>query len=58
MNLERLYSENLPTAKWSYKEAPASKNLEFIKQCVLQLPLGTKFDRFRADSAYGKKLMK
>jgi hypothetical protein len=32
-------------------EAPASKNLEFIKQCVLQLPLGTKFDRFRADSA-------
>ena len=32
-------------------EAPASKNLEFIKQCVLQLPLGKKFDRFRADSA-------
>ncbi len=32
-------------------EAPASKNLEFIKQCILQLPLGKKFDRFRADSA-------
>jgi len=32
-------------------EAPASKNLEFIKQCELQLPLGKKFDRFRADSA-------
>lgn len=32
-------------------EAPASKNLEFIKQCVLQLPMGKKFDRFRADSA-------
>ena len=32
-------------------EAPASKNLEFIKQCELQLPLGVKFDRFRADSA-------
>ena len=32
-------------------EAPASKNLEFIKQCELQLPLGIKFDRFRADSA-------
>jgi len=32
-------------------EAPASKNLEFIKQCVLQLPFGKKFDRFRADSA-------
>ena len=32
-------------------EAPASKNLEFIKQCVLQLPLDKKFDRFRADSA-------
>jgi len=32
-------------------EAPASKNLEFIKQCVLQLPLGKHFDRFRADSA-------
>jgi hypothetical protein len=31
--------------------APASKNLEFIKQCVLQLPLGKHFDRFRADSA-------
>ena len=32
-------------------EAPASKNLEFIKQCVSQLPLDKKFDRFRADSA-------
>jgi hypothetical protein len=32
-------------------KAPASKNLEFIKQCELQLPLGKKFDRFRADSA-------
>jgi hypothetical protein len=32
-------------------EAPASKNLEFIKQCAEQLPLGKKFDRFRADSA-------
>ena len=32
-------------------EAPASKNLEFIKQCEVQLPLGKKFDRFRADSA-------
>ena len=32
-------------------EAPASKNLEFIKQCEEQLPLGVKFDRFRADSA-------
>jgi len=32
-------------------EAPASKNLEFIKQCEQQLPLGVKFDRFRADSA-------
>ena len=32
-------------------EAPASKNLEFIKQCELQLPKGKKFDRFRADSA-------
>ena len=32
-------------------EAPASKNLEFIKQCELQLPLDVKFDRFRADSA-------
>lgn len=32
-------------------EAPASKNLEFIKQCQTQLPLGVKFDRFRADSA-------
>ena len=32
-------------------EAPASKNLEFIKQCQLQLPTGVNFDRFRADSA-------
>ena len=32
-------------------EAPASNNMEFIKQCELQLPLGRKFDRFRADSA-------
>ncbi len=32
-------------------EAPASKNLKFIKQCELQLPIGVKFDRFRADSA-------
>ena len=31
--------------------APASKNLEFIKQCQAQLPVGVKFDRFRADSA-------
>ena len=32
-------------------EAPASENLEFIKSCALQLPVGTTFDRFRADSA-------
>ncbi|MBE0515751.1 IS1380 family transposase [Sulfurimonas sp.] len=32
-------------------EAPASKNLEFLKQCQAQLPLSVKFDRFRADSA-------
>ena len=32
-------------------EAPASKNLEFIKQCQLQLPIGVNFDRFRTDSA-------
>lgn len=32
-------------------KAPASKNLEFIKQCQGQLPIGVKFDRFRADSA-------
>ena len=32
-------------------EAPADKNLEFIKQCQSQLPLGTKFDRVRIDSA-------
>lgn len=31
--------------------APADKNLEFIKQCALQLPLGVKFDRVRVDSA-------
>jgi len=31
--------------------APASKNLEFIKSCVAQLPIGTSFNRFRADSA-------
>ena len=32
-------------------EAPAAKNLEFIKACTSQLPIGTAFDRFRADSA-------
>ena len=32
-------------------EAPASKNLAFIKACTAQLPVGTSFDRFRADSA-------
>ena len=31
--------------------SPASKNLEFIKACAMQLPIGTTFDRFRADSA-------
>jgi len=31
--------------------APADRNLEFIKQCVLQLPIGKKFDRVRIDSA-------
>jgi len=31
--------------------APADKNLEFIKQCAEQLPVGKTFDRFRADSA-------
>lgn len=31
--------------------APAYKNLEFIKQCALQLPIGRKFDRVRIDSA-------
>jgi len=31
--------------------APADKNLEFIKQCVLQLPIGKSFDRVRIDSA-------
>jgi hypothetical protein len=31
--------------------APADKNLEFIKACAMQLPIGLKFDRFRADSA-------
>ena len=32
-------------------EAPAAKNLEFIKECAAQLPIATTFDRFRADSA-------
>ena len=32
-------------------EAPANENLEFIKQCQLQLPIGTKFDRVRIDSS-------
>ncbi len=32
-------------------EAPAGENLEFIKACAMQLPVGVKFDRFRADSA-------
>jgi hypothetical protein len=32
-------------------ESPAGKNLEFIKACAMQLPIGTTFDRFRADSA-------
>ena len=31
--------------------ASASKNLEFIKACAMQLPIGVKFNRFRADSA-------
>jgi len=31
--------------------APADKNLEFIKQCVVQLPAGKRFDRVRIDSA-------
>jgi hypothetical protein len=31
--------------------SPAYKNLEFIKQCVLQLPIGKKLDRVRIDSA-------
>lgn len=31
--------------------APADRNLEFIKQCAAQLPIGVTFDRFRADSA-------
>ena len=31
--------------------APAKENLEFIKQCQLQLPSGIKFDRVRIDSA-------
>ncbi len=31
--------------------SPAEKNLEFLKDCASQLPLGMKFDRFRADSA-------
>jgi len=32
-------------------EAPAKENLEFIKQCQQQLPIGVKFDRVRIDSA-------
>jgi len=32
-------------------EAPAKENLEFIKQCQTQLPIGVKFDRVRIDSA-------
>ena len=31
--------------------APASENLEFIKQCQSQLPIGRQFDRVRIDSA-------
>ncbi len=31
--------------------APANENLEFIKQCQIQLPSGVKFDRIRIDSA-------
>lgn len=31
--------------------SPASKNLEFIKRCAIQLPMDEKFDRLRADSA-------
>jgi len=31
--------------------APASKNLEFIKQCEAQLPKGKKFSRLRAEGA-------
>jgi len=31
--------------------APADENLEFIQKCASQLPIGMKFDRFRADSA-------
>jgi len=31
--------------------APADKNLEFIKQCIMQLPIGRKIDRVRIDSA-------
>ena len=31
--------------------APADENLEFLKQCVAQLPIGRQLDRFRADSA-------
>ncbi len=27
-------------------EPTANENLEFLKQCELQLPLGRKFDRF------------
>ena len=32
-------------------EAPANENLEFIKQCQAQLPLGVNFHRVRIDSA-------
>jgi len=32
-------------------ESPAKENLEFIKKCQQQLPLGVKFDRVRIDSA-------
>jgi len=32
-------------------EAPAKENLEFIKQCQEQLPIGVKFKRVRIDSA-------
>ena len=31
--------------------SPADKNLEFIKQCAMQLPIGKTFDRVRIDSA-------
>jgi rRNA-processing protein FCF1 len=32
-------------------QSPASRNLEFIKQCTMQLPIGKKFSRVRIDSA-------